>query len=229
MARRQALTVGCNNMTRLLLGVIATLLLIKCHDNRSHPIFSRLRQSTIAIQPLDGYTESDSSLRYLRYEIESYYETRVVINNPIEIPKSFLLNEMDTPCSADSLLGFLSTLCNDTIVDVIGITERPLFSSRDTQMVIKNNLITLPRRKSIFGLGYINGNSCVVSSFKLSTPDTTLLLVRIRNVTFHEFGHNLGLPHCSSDTCVMSEQNGDVKSLDRINGKYCLECKKKFK
>ena len=215
-------------MTRFLPAVVTTLLLIKCHESRTHPVFSRLNRSTIAIQPLDGYSKSDDRLRYLQNEIESYYKTSAVINTPIEIPRSFLLNEMDRPCSADSLLGLLSGLCNDTIVDVIGLTERPIFKSRDTQMVVNEHLIKFPIMTGIFGLGYINGNSCIVSSFKLSSPDTNLLFRRIRNVAFHEFGHNLGLAHCLSDTCLMSEQNGDLPNLDRISGKYCSECKKKL-
>jgi archaemetzincin len=187
-----------------------------------------LKKSIIAIQPLGYYSPSDERIKYLKNEMESFYHARVVVNNSIDIPKSFLVNDIDASCSADSLVPFLSKLCADTIADIIGLIHHPLFISKDTQRLIDNKIQKFPLKTSVLGLGYINGNSCIVSDFRLSSFDTTLMLKRIRNVTFHEFGHNLGLTHCLSDTCIMSEQNGDIGTLDIINGFYCSECMKKL-
>ena len=179
---------------RILVFVIPLLALTKCHKNFNHPVFSHLKESTIAIQPIGNYSPSDKRIKYLENEIVSFYHTRVVVNTPMQIPKSFLANGMDAPCSADSLVPFLSKLCSDRIADVIGLIHHPLFISKDTELSVKNKSVKFPLRTSVLGLGYINGNSCIVSDFSLSSFDTALMLRRIRNVAFHEFGHNLGSP-----------------------------------
>ena len=110
---------------RLLIFVIPLLALTKCHKNFNHPVFSHLKNSTIAIQPIGHYSQSDERIIYLKNEIILFYHARVVVNDPIDIPKSFMVNEMDEPCSADSLIQFLSKLCSDTVADIIGLTHVP--------------------------------------------------------------------------------------------------------
>ena len=78
----------------------------------------------------------------------------------------------------------------------------------------------------IMGLGEQPGKSCVLSTYRLRTTNTTLFNDRVIKVALHEIGHNLGLPHCQySKTCYMEDAVGTVKSVDRETRELCPHCK----
>ena len=78
----------------------------------------------------------------------------------------------------------------------------------------------------IMGLGYQPGKSCVISTYRLKTPNTTLFNDRVIKVALHEIGHNLGLPHCKySTTCYMEDAVGTIKTIDRETRELCSHCK----
>jgi len=81
---------------------------------------------------------------------------------------------------------------------------------------------------TIFGIGYIDGNASVVSDYRLQSGDRGLFENRLKKVILHELGHNLGLSHCSVDTCLMSETNGDIVKLNKTGGYYCKKCRQKL-
>ena len=79
----------------------------------------------------------------------------------------------------------------------------------------------------IMGLGEQPGKSCVISTYRLRTPNTALFNDRVIKVALHEIGHNLGLPHCQySKTCYMEDTVGTVKSVDRETRNLCSNCKR---
>ena len=79
--------------------------------------------------------------------------------------------------------------------------------------------------EGIFGLGEQPGHCCVVSDFKIKELVPDAYMQSIRNLIFHEVGHNKGLQHCSKSGCLMSEQ-GSVAML--INsGNFCEACRSK--
>ncbi len=82
--------------------------------------------------------------------------------------------------------------------------------------------------RGIFGLGYVSGNACVVSDYRLMSINKELLYNRLRKVIIHEIGHSLGLPHCSIDSCIMSESNGNISILNKSGGDYCIKCRMKL-
>ena len=78
----------------------------------------------------------------------------------------------------------------------------------------------------VMGLGYQPGKSCVISTYRLKTPNTPLFNERVIKVALHEIGHNLGLPHCKySTTCYMADAVGTVKSVDKETRQLCEHCK----
>lgn len=173
----------------------------------------------IAFQPLDGYNvqETDSVVK----EISLFFNKKVIVLSPIEIPQTFI-NPIVNQYSSDSIVQFLSRLQNDTIVEIVGLTHKPVFTIKDG----KPGPYFL---EDIFGMGYQPGNSCVVSDFKFSTPDISSYNHRLKTVIIHEIGHNMGLPHCNDEKCVMSENNGNVLRLDKSVTEFCAKCSKVLK
>ncbi len=79
----------------------------------------------------------------------------------------------------------------------------------------------------IMGLGSCPGKSCVISTFRIKTPDKILFEDRFIKVALHELGHTIGLPHCTfSKTCFMESAEGTIKSVDRETRFLCTHCKK---
>ncbi|WP_118972472.1 matrixin family metalloprotease [Taibaiella koreensis] len=79
----------------------------------------------------------------------------------------------------------------------------------------------------MFGLGLCPGKACVVADHRLTTNDEQRFRHRIRTVVLHEIGHNLGLPHCSSQGCIMSDANEKIATVDRSGDNYCKACIRK--
>jgi archaemetzincin len=79
----------------------------------------------------------------------------------------------------------------------------------------------------IAGLGGIGGRTCVVSAYiyKKHSKTQEALLRRLGDLAVHEFGHTLGLDHCETKGCVMSDAKGKaIKSADESSGYYCAQC-----
>ncbi|GAB4178502.1 MAG: archaemetzincin family Zn-dependent metalloprotease [Calditrichia bacterium] len=115
---------------------------------------------------------------------------------------------------AYALIKELLNYINDEQSKVLGITGKDLF---------------IPILTYVFGLGYLGGNSGIVSYYRLRNefyglePNEELLLVRTYKVILHELGHLYGLKHCNKSWCVMYSAN-TIDDLDIKNDMYCIEC-----
>ncbi|WP_408611253.1 matrixin family metalloprotease [Flavobacterium odoriferum] len=65
----------------------------------------------------------------------------------------------------------------------------------------------------------------MVSTFRIQHPNSKTHFTRFKKVAVHEFGHNLGLPHCPDKTCVMTDAVESVKTIDNAKLKLCGKCK----
>src|SRR5690606_36710283 len=105
---------------------------------------------------------------------------------------------------ADKIIAEQRAKKPDSIDYVLGYTSKDISTSKK-----ENGQIKLPKHKyedwGVMGLAYVVGNSCVVSSFRLKHKDSKKYFSRIKKVTVHELGHNLGLPHCANTKCVMTD------------------------
>jgi len=73
----------------------------------------------------------------------------------------------------------------------------------------------------VMGLGFMPGNACVVSSFRLSKKKRA---EQFYKVVLHELGHTQGLPHCAVKTCFMRDAEGK-NPTDEETG-FCNSCRK---
>jgi archaemetzincin len=179
--------------------MIICVLLSGC--NKYSGNFLKDKNKIIALQPLGDYDPGE--LIYIQNEISDFYNRPVIILSQMNIPTSYLMTENDERYSADSILKLLSGLHNGKIAEVVGITHKDIFTTRKENPEITETF-RYPGTKGIFGMGYIPGNACIISDYRIHTTDTMLLKHRLRTVIFHEIGHNLGLGHCPVDRCIMS-------------------------
>ena len=207
-------------MKLLLLSTVVLATLLGC--GKSRPVLSLnsdKQNQIISIQPLGEFDEQiiDSVAK----ELSHFFNKKVLVLKPIEIPKTFFLPILNQ-YSADSIIQLLSRLQNDTIIEIVGVTHNPVFTIKTVTNGAYYN-------EKIFGLGYQPGNSCVVSDFKFGPPNGPNHVHRLKTVIIHEIGHNIGLPHCKEEKCVMSENNGSLSMLDKSESEYCAKCNKILK
>jgi archaemetzincin len=199
--------------------LIFTLLVFSSINCKKQPVFSLDNHSQyqiIAFQPLGDFDMLE--IVPVMNEISRFFNKRVIVLKSIDIPAAFM-NPETKRYSADSIILLLSNLQNDTIVEIVGLTNKPIFT-------IKTTKYTSYYDEKIFGMAHQPGNSCVVSDYRFRTTNTTAFNNIFRNVIIHETGHNLGLAHCQNNKCIMSGNNGDVEKLNTINSDYCKTCKK---
>jgi len=79
----------------------------------------------------------------------------------------------------------------------------------------------------IFGLGEMPGNSCIISTYRLSYDSIDQLADRLTKTVLHELGHNFGLDHCSTVGCLMeADDYGD--KIDTEGKWFCKKCQDKL-
>lgn len=91
------------------------------------------------------------------------------------------------------------------------------------------------QRNFVFGLAYLDGKGCVVSTHRLRMTadggkvedDEETFYDRVRKEVVHEVGHTLGLRHCDRDTCVMSFSQ-TVRGVDYKFERPCPTCSREI-
>jgi archaemetzincin len=201
--------------------IILTLFLISFTNCRKQPLLSfenNNDKQLIAFIPIDSFNMFE--IKSVLVELSVFYRKRVVILKPIDIPSNYY-NKFLNQYFADSILDLLAKIKNDGIADVVGLTHQPIF------MINKDHKIPYYEEK-IFGFGDHPGNACIISDNRFKIEDTAIYHSRLKKVVIHEIGHNMGLPHCKDDKCIMSPKNSSLIKLDTSDIYYCLKCIKKL-
>jgi len=118
---------------------------------------------------------------------------------------------------ADKLIPFLKTLGYPTDRKVVGVTNFDISTTARGQY-----------DWGVFGLGSLGGETCIVSTFRLTGPGSKSPVERLADVVVHEVGHTLGLPHCKTPKCLMSDAGGSIKTVDTSTGRFCTSCRGKL-
>ena len=58
----------------------------------------------------------------------------------------------------------------------------------------------------------------------LENKNRKIFFERIKKVCVHELGHNFGLPHCPTITCVMEDAKETIKTIDNEELRLCEKC-----
>ena len=174
----------------------------------------------IGLQPFLGFDKEllDSGA----YALKSEYYAEITILPEIKIPDEAFVNIKTPRYRADIILEQLRSSKPDSLDYILGLTNFDISTS-------KNNLSD-PKYKDwgVFGLGYMPGQSSVVSTFRLNTKSHNAFVQRLKNISIHEVGHNLGLNHCINKGCVMNDALETIKTIDQSDGKLCKKCRSRL-
>ncbi|MBK8490020.1 MAG: hypothetical protein IPL49_03705 [Saprospirales bacterium] len=185
---------------------------------------SQPQHTTISLQPYGSFPEA--LLDTIQQTIGEVYSFQTEVLPNKSLPRSAFVNVKSPRYRADSLLRIIRKEMPRSADYVLGLTEKDISTTkRDANSEIKK-----PEYKyidwGICGLGYCPGPCCVVSTFRLQTPDQKKFVERLKKICIHEIGHNLGLEHCThSAGCVMRDAAETVKTIDLVELKLCTRCR----
>lgn len=177
----------------------------------------------VGIQIYDGFPKEKAIV--LAQEVTKFYKIKTFILPEIELPKQAFVNIKSPRYRADSIIMIQNRTINDSLDFVLGLTHKDISITKHD---IKGN-IKEPKWKyndfGVMGLAYCPGKSSIVSSFRLKHKDKSLEFSRLKKVVIHEFGHNLGLPHCPNKHCVMTSAAEKISTIDNEKMELCSKCK----
>ena len=202
-----------NKMKNLILFLL-TVILLSCNSKHD---------SIIGIQVFNGF---DAKLAdTISKTIKEVYGFDNYVLQSVEIPKTAFVNIKSPRYRADSLLKYLKRNRPDSIDYVLGLTNYDISTTK------KDNYGNVKKPESkyfdwgVFGLGYRPGPSCVVSTFRIQANDKKKYISRLKKISIHEIGHNLGLRHCPSKHCVMQDAAESIITIDNVSLVLCENCK----
>lgn len=173
------------------------------------PLFLQFTTEKIVyIQPLGDVNVKN--LNNTKRALENFYNYRCVIKDEVSLSKD-LLAASGTRYEASKILDKFKSSEN-----IIIITEKDIAHRKSDKFP----------EWGIFGLGYRPGTTCVISTYRFKGKNIS---ERLKKVSIHEVGHNLGLGHCNNQKCLMHDGKGGVKQIDQERVWFCNNCKNKLK
>ena len=172
----------------------------------------------IALQPLG--TCSAKEIEQAKQGILALYNCEVKIAPTVALPQKAFY-EPRARYRADKLLDFLAVdvKLGFDCVKIVGLTQKDISFT-------KGEIYDW----GIFGLGSLDGKTCVISTFRLGAgkADESRKMQRLIKVINHEIGHTFGLEHCPVNACLMQDAQGMIKTVDGENGEFCEKCHKRL-
>lgn len=161
----------------------------------------------------------DAEVAFVKRQIVSYYGFTIDSTIVIGLPDS-AYHAPKKRYKAMRLLHFLREIKPNNCDKIIGLTTKDISASKGK---IEDS--------GIIGYGFLGGESCVVSSFRIGRGKVSEKKFRDRlaKVALHEIGHTLGLPHCEhSPVCMMNDARGTIKQIDKEKIALCSACMQKI-
>lgn len=155
------------------------------------------------------------------------YNKPIVFMGKQDIPKQFFVTVKSPRYRADSIIRYLKNTKPDSVGYLLGLTAFDISTTKrdDEGEILK------PEHKykdwGIFGLGYMPGKSCVVSTYRLKHKNRKVFITRLQKVAIHEVGHNMDLAHCENKHCVMADAVERISTIDNEGFELCSKCRRK--
>ncbi|MFH0866511.1 MAG: archaemetzincin [Bacteroidota bacterium] len=163
-----------------------------------------------------SYDNFDTTLvRLVMENAEKFYSTKSQPVVAASLPDN-AYNAAWNRYSADSLLIQLNRLKPPKADFMQGLTDRDIFTPTEKYPFW-----------GIFGLGSFTYPVSVVSTFRLHAGNCSdeKFRERLIKVALHEVGHNLGLHHCPTESCMMESAEGTIVTVDNEKISVCENCK----
>jgi archaemetzincin len=181
------------------------------------------KQLTVGIQPYGLFSAAKTDT--IAKTIADFYQIQTVILPAKEMYKEAFTEVKSPRYRADKMINLQKKNKVASLDFILGLTSKDISVTKKD----KWGKIKTPTYKyadwGIMGLAYCPGNSCIVSTFRIQHANSKTHFTRFKKVAVHEFGHNLGLPHCSDKTCVMTDAVESVKTIDNAKLALCVKCK----
>ena len=205
---------------KLKLLVIFSILLSACQNN--------VQDKTIGIQLFDAFSQSE--LIAITDAISDTYGCKVKTLKIVSVPESYITTIKSFRYRADSILNYLEAIKPDSIDIMLGLTNTDIAITKIDQQTGKTKTpVSTYTDWAIFGLGRINGHSCVVSNHRLKkNVSKKQYIKRLTRICNHEIGHVLGLPHCPIKNCLMNDANETISTIDQSSGILCHDCRRQI-
>lgn len=169
---------------------------------------------SFAIQPLGDVAPAYIGIARSAIS-EAYGYEKITLLIPKPLPESAYY-EPRKRYRAEKILEYLYSLRTENNEKLVGLTSSDISTTKDPY-----------GDWGIFGMAFINGSTCVVSTFRLGEGkvDTALFHERLKKAIAHEVGHILGLQHCPTPGCLMQDAQGRISTVDESDGRLCRRCR----
>lgn len=182
-------------------------------------------KTVVGVQAYSGFSANKTKI--VAKTIDSIYNVKTIILPEKKIYTEAFVNIKSPRYRADSMIHIQKRNLPKNVNYIIGLTDKDISTTKRI-----DGKIMLPESRyndwGIMGLGFCPGKSCVVSTFRLKHKNQKLYYERLKKVAVHEFGHNLGLPHCKNKNCVMTDAVESIATIDKEKLSLCSECSNKI-